>query len=220
MWEWERGKIRGSVSLNDIIVNQMFSHPEGETVWVLGAGRNPLRVFVVNYERTETPLVHKSDAIKEHKTYSNNIVAYCCLQTDNGLNIVLATDKSELLYVNSHNELKSKLQTAPLDEFEITAIQPWHKGFIVSGNEANFLLYEKSDRENRAKEPYVRIENKSIQNKLFPRSAVTSFIVINDEMIVLGLDNGQLQQVQLGDRNNLEETFRFDSLIQPFLSSD
>jgi hypothetical protein len=100
--------------------------------------------------------ITQSKSLKDQTQLSQNYVNYCWL-TDG--NLILGTDKGELIYLIAHNmEMKYILPTSPMDDMIIECMIPFSKGFIIGGNNATIYVYEKHEVEK--KHQYVRIDKK------------------------------------------------------------
>ena len=193
-------------------INQMFFHPADDYIFVLGQGNNPLRAYIMKNDKSEMILQHKADVIKDMlKQYSNNFLSYCMLPENH---MIIGTEEGELLYVNNHYELKSRLPSSPFEDYQVRCIVAHSKGFIIGGSNCTFYIYDKNDRDHR--QPYTRIERK-IMNKDLSQYCINAFTLINDETIILGLENGSFMEVPFSmDKTVPEESFKFQDLVQPF----
>jgi len=192
----------------------MFYHPTDDYICVLGMGPSPIKIYVQKVDKSEVILQQKPDLVKDSiRQYTNNFLSYCLLPENH---CIIGTEEGELVFMNAHYELKTRLPSSPFDEFQIRCIVPHSKGFFIGGSNCTFYIYDKNDRDHKA--PYTRIERK-IQNKdpEYAGLTINSCCLINDDTIVCGLENGSLMEVPFSnEKTTPEEKFNFEDLIQPF----
>lgn len=215
LWEWDKMKARATVDVGGFqMVNQMFYHPTDDHICVLGQGNPPIKFYTTKLDKSEIIFQHKSDMVKDSiRLTCVNFLSYCLLAENH---CIIGTEEGELVFMNAHYELKTRLPSSPFDEFQIKCIVPHSKGFLIGGSNATFYIYDKNDRDHRA--PYTRIERK-IQNKdpAYANLAINSCCLINDDTIVCGFENGSLMEVPFSnEKTTPEEKFHFDHLILPF----
>jgi len=129
-------------------------------------GNNTFRYFKVGDGNT-LKCNHSQIAKKEANISSN----YTCHTWLPDGRILVCTDKGEILLLESTGDWKMMLHESPQEDFNIECIHTYSKGFIIAGDKATILIYEKSEE---PKNPYTRIaklpqsDGKIDKNSEFP----------------------------------------------------
>lgn len=88
---------------------------------------------------------------KKESHISSNYTCHAWLPADG--RIVVCTDSGELLLCESNGEYKMLLSCSPQDGFYIESIITNTKGFMISGDHGNIMLFEKTEE---PKNPYTK----------------------------------------------------------------
>lgn len=95
--------------------------------------------------------VTHTSILKKDSHISNNYTCHTWLPDGR---LLVCTDQGEIMLLEQSGDYKMPLQTAPGEGFYIESIQTYSKGFIISGDNGQIMIYEKSED---PKNPYNRI---------------------------------------------------------------
>jgi len=212
-WNWHSPKPMATLAAHGI---NRFYHaicqPSTQgTILLLGNSTLKVCKYTQGNEVLKANNITQTKSLKDQAQYSSNYINYCWL---NDGNLILATDKGELIYVVTHNmEVKYVLPTSPFDEMTIECIIPFSKGFIVGGNKATIYVYEKHEVDK--KHQYVRVDKK-IQVPNNPSKVIAMALLQKEETLAFGLSNGSLLHLPFNFDRTSDEPMKFEHVVQNF----
>jgi len=157
-WNWSSPKPLATLPASGL---SKFYHavcqPSTEgTILLLGNSTIKTCKYTQGNELLKANNITQTKSLKDQSQYSQNYVNYCWLHDGN---LILGTDRGELIYITTHNmEMKYVLPTSPFDEMVIECMIPFSKGFVIGGSNATIYIYEKHEVDK--KHQYVRVERK------------------------------------------------------------
>jgi len=214
-WNWSAPKPMATLATNGLSkISHAVCQPGTEgTILLLGNSTIKSCKYLQGNELLKATNITQTKNLKEQ--YSQNYTNYCWLYDGN---LILATDKGELIYVTAHNmEMKYVLATSPMDEMTIECIIPFSKGFIVGGSNGSIYIYEKHEVEK--KNQYVRIEKK-VQVPNNYSKVISMALLQKEENLCFGLSDGSLLSFSFNFDRSSDETFKFEPVVQNFHTAE
>ena len=132
-WNWSSPKPLATLSVNGL---NKFYHAvfqpniEGQTtIIVLGNSTIKSCKYVQGNGTLKANNITQTKNLKDQSQYSQNYQHYCWLSDGN---LILGTDRGELIYLTAHNmEMKYVLPTSPMDEMVIECMIPFSKVLLL-----------------------------------------------------------------------------------------
>jgi len=216
-WNWSSPKPLATISLNNITKFHLaVCQPNVEgTILLLGNAAIRTCKYTQGNDLLKATNITQTKSLKDQLQHSQNYVNYCWL---NDGNLVLVTDRNELIYVITHNmEMKFLLPSPPLEEMTIECIIPFSKGFIIGGDKASIMIYER--RENDKKNPYER-SGKKIQVPHNLSKVISLTLLQKEEVLAFGLSDGSLLSFSFNFDRISEEPIKFEHVVQAFHTAE
>ena len=214
-WNWSSPKPMATLATNGFSkIYHAICQPGYEgSMLLLGNSTLKSCKYTSGNELLKATNITQTKNLKEQ--YSQNYTNYCWLYDGN---LILATDKGELIYVIAHNmEMKYVLPTSPMEEITIECMIPYSKGFIVGGSNATIYVYEKHDVEK--KNQYVRIDRK-VQVPNNYSQVISMTLLQKEETLVFGLSDGSLLSLPFNFDRSSDEAIKFEPIVQAFHTAE
>lgn len=216
-WNWSSPKPLATISLNNINKFHLaVCQPNAEgTILLLGNAAIRTCKYTQGNDLLKATNITQTKSLKDQFQHSQNYINYCWLGDGN---LVLVTDRNELIYVVTHNmEMKFLLPSPPLEEMTIECIIPFSKGFIIGGDKASIMIYER--RENDKKNPYER-SGKRIQVPHNLSKVISLTLLQKEEVLAFGLSDGSLLHFSFNFDRISEEPIKFEHVVQAFHTAE
>ena len=151
LWVWDKSRCQAMATLpwaqDSLATHASFSVVDQNSIVV--TGRNMYRFYRMQENHT-LKVIHQTLAKKDPLTSS----AYAGHSWLPDGRLLLATEAGDVLLIESSGDFKMALSCSPGHTFRVQGIMTYSKGFILSGDHARFLVYERTEE---VKNPFKNI---------------------------------------------------------------